>query len=270
MLSKKFLLLLVLNLLSIAALHVNAAGSQAFCIHTLSDGRTIDLNRATKSSADYFLYDKDTNYYFYMNICKDALKSCDGQSYGGVAYTKDPGAESEFCATYMSGSTSEQNYQISLINSQKPELGVVLVVRGGEKVLTRTQQMKITMNCAKSVGDLKFVQENFVDSNIVFEFSLDTPAACIVTDDNNLGGLGYLGLALLLIIIIMILYFAIGYIVNCLALNKEGGWSYTQLPQFKYWKLLFQLAWEGCLFIKEGIQSLIFKFILRRAIYDQI
>ena len=137
--------------------------------------------------------------------------------------------------------------------------------------MNKYEQMKITMNCAQKEGELVFLQEIFTETYISYEFKIDTPYSCIEGgDSDNLGGLGYLGLVLILLIVLLGLYFAIGYFVNCLVLNKEGGWKYTQLPQFKIWKTIFELAWEGILFIKEGIQTLIFKFILKRAVYDQI
>nr|CAG4708960.1 unnamed protein product [Naegleria fowleri] len=249
---------------------VSQQQSQPFCIFKTSDGRTIDINRAMKQDSDYHVYNAKLNYDFYVNLCKDASVACDGKNYAGVA-TYKRGTEL-LCGTYMAGKSIAENYQISLIDTNKPELGVIVQVNGGERFMNKQENMKITMNCKPNADPDKtftFLGEVTKDSTISYEFSMDTPHSCIV-DELPLGGLGYFGLAMLILFILFILYFIIGYFLNTLVFKKSEGWGISQLPQFEFWKNAIMLAWEGILFIKEGIQLLIFKYILKRTVYNAI
>ena len=259
---KIYLLLLITGFI----VGVLSANTQEFCVYQLPDGRTIDLNRATKDT-DYSTFDSKLNYYFYLNICKDAAMQCNGNSYGGVIMSKTSTETSMTCATYMSGKTTASNYAISLIDTNQPDLGVVLTVTGGELFMGKTEQMKITMNCA-SDEKLTFIKENYVGNNLLnYEFAMNTPYSCIVVD-KPIGDLGILGLILVLLIVLFVLYFLVGYILNATVFKKDNGWKLSQLPQYSFWKNVIGLFWEGILFMKEGVQSLIFKYVLRRAVYN--
>ncbi|KAG2374935.1 hypothetical protein C9374_010309 [Naegleria lovaniensis] len=244
--------------------------TQPFCIFKLPDGRVIDLNRATRPDSDYHVYNAQLNYDFYVNLCKDASVPCNGQNYAGVAtYTR--GSEL-MCGTYMAGKSIADNYQISLIDSSKPELGVTVQVNNGERFMNKQESMKITMNCKPNgdpVKSFSFLGEVTTQTSISYEFTMDTPHSCIV-EDVPLGGLGYFGLTMLIIFILFLLYFIIGYFLNTLVLKKSEGWGISQLPQFEFWKNVLLLSWEGILLIKDGIQLVIFKYILKRSVYNAI
>ncbi|KAL9656299.1 hypothetical protein ABK040_007912 [Willaertia magna] len=207
-----------------------------YCVYKLPDGRIIDLNRATKDTY-YNVHDSKLNYNFYINICDDAKKQCNGAKYGGIALGPD-----DACATHFTGPTTESNYKIELLDSTQPEKGVKLTVSGGEVFMGRAESMVVNMNCDSSKEELTFIKEDFLEKSIVYQFNLNSKYGCIVTNDLPLGQFGVGGLLLVLSFVALLLYFIIGGVLLKFKFQKTG---IEIIPNVNFWKDLPFLLKDG-------------------------
>ena len=215
---------------------------------------TIDLSPLAKR--DY--YTPESPYLaFFVNICKNAAKSCDGVDYPAIYFFKD---SMDRCNSYLGKLSSTQ---ITLKDTNNPEAGAILEYWDGKLVTNYQKRTRIILTCDRSVKTpVDSLQMTYLDQRQegtfdYYVFGLTTAYACPGSKSvgrRRVVGVG--GAFLIIIPILLTLYMIIGSLILKFKFQKTGV---EMIIHYQYIIQIPFLIWEGVLFLFEGVKSLVAK-----------
>jgi hypothetical protein len=249
-------LLLVSTLLAIACCQTPS------CSLKTKSG-TIDLSSLR---SDTYYEAKDTYGTYYVNICANAAKACNGIDYPSVFFYS---YDLNYCS-FFAGTLSKM--VISLQNENDPNGGVKVEYTGGKIMFGSEQKTRILINCdktAKQPSALKFVKEVEESPYNVYEFQLSSASACPGASPGSSSGRRIVGVGGALLIILPFLFFIyliVGSLVLKFYYKKEGT---EAIMHYEFLKQIPFYILDGVLFIKDGIMALVQK-IRGRSDYQSV
>lgn len=198
---------------------------------------------------------KDSGWEYKINICGNIKQKCKGGNYPSAVFYPD----TDECDLYLGKFDSK--FSMELITPSKPENGVRISYEDGEEVdyygyktKTKTQ---VDILCDEDIethdehnSRFKFLRKDY-DGVMLYQFKMYSRFSCLdllPTKKKNsfsLGsffGFGFGGIFIILCIIGIILYFAIG-ISLCRFKFQKRGWE--MIPFVNFWKQFFKDMWLG-------------------------
>jgi hypothetical protein len=249
---KNNILILFTLLVVVLAFIIQATTAASSC--TVSTSKGI-VNLEPLASLEYFKTE-DTDKIYYLNVCKNAIKSCNGVDYPSIYYLK---SDTTYCS-YL-GNLNQMKIKTKGAN-------VVLEYDGGVKVkpFNMERRTRVTLICDKSTKSkpvkdlqLKFLNDGEEDGFHYFNFEMRTSYACPRRRIVGFGG------AMLIIIPCLIgLYLIIGSLIMKFSFKKEG------IEIFIHHQYILdapKLVFEGFLFIRDILFSIAGK---KSAAYQEV
>jgi len=221
----------------------------ASCVLKTSAG---DINLSPLKSSSYYQVTADHKS-FYVNICGNAIKSCNGQDYASMYFLSTSDSD-----CYYLGQLSQM--KLSPLSTSDPKKGVSLVYGGGKTVVGLNRKTKISLKCNQNVklspSQLKmtFLNDHVDGTDHYFNFEMETKYACPVSNRRRVVGFG--GALLIILPCLFCIYMLVGSLVMKFHFKKEGT---DIIIHYQYLKEIPLLIWEGILFIKEGVMALVNK-----------
>lgn len=224
---------------------------------------TIDLSSLR---SDTYYEAKDTYGTYYINICANAAKSCNGNDYPAVYFYS---YDLNYCS-FFAGTLPQMT--IALQNENDPNGGVKVEYTGGKVMFGSEQKTRILIGCdktAKQPSALKFVKEVEESPYNVYEFQLTSASACPGASPGSSSGrriVGFGGALLIILPCLFFIYLIVGSLVLKFYYKREGT---EAIIHYEFLKQIPLLLLEGVLFIKDGIMALVQK-IRGRSDYQNV
>ncbi|KAL2613330.1 hypothetical protein R1flu_025022 [Riccia fluitans] len=174
----------------------------------------------------------------------DSCESCGGPLHCG-----------ETCSALQAVSTggypvcttlgSASNHSYSLINPEKPELGVILKMVAAST--RKTCSLSVSVYCSMKEEELPSVVTKVTLAGCDYTTSIRHPAGCPVVTSVKGGGVGWFGTLLIVLLCGLIVYFAVGIAYRMTVLGVSGLEAF---PNLDFWKSLphkIQLGFEAAI-----------------------
>jgi len=211
-----------------------------------SDGKNYSFDLTglchAKTADDYHARDEDYNDY-YFNICGEVSTASQAECAGA--------AVCQYAASgdyYNAGSLSTQAFTANT-EVKQPGQGIIVTYSGGQQCSSGSRQTAIYLECDPTVEQPIFKEVEEAD-HCAYKVHATSKYACGV----SAGGSDTAGLVILLIIIIaVVLYFAIGAIYQKKVKNASTAREYIIHNEF--WCALPLMIKDGVLFIFHGCKK---------------
>jgi hypothetical protein len=244
------------------------AAEDAYCTLSTPKGK-INLNPLARKT---FYPAASPEAEFYVNICTNAVKSCDGKDYAAVFFNHNAGG---LCSGSL-GTTSQT--RLYLLNSVQPDAGIYLEYRGGQRVGTtveRRTRVRLICDISTKNTPVTSLSLNFVDIKIeadgfYYEFEMRTAIACpgfVKETSSKRRIVGFGGAVLIVAPILFILYMIIGSAILKFKYEKSGT---EMIIHYQYLIQIPLLIWEGVLLTKEIITSQIIDRVRKPSSYSEL
>jgi hypothetical protein len=224
--------------------------------YTQTNKGTINLTPLGKRN--YYLAQDKQYFNFYVNICTNALHSCNGANYPAIFFLYSNPTQ---CISNL-GELSQMTIQAQ----SDPSSGVIVEYKGGKPEGSKERRTRIKINCDMSTKStpvdqltMNYVQKTEDSSAVYFEFSLNTAYACPgfgpkIGGSRRIVGVG--GAFLIIIPSLLLIYLLIGSLVMKFKFNATGM---DILIHRQYIQEIPKLIFEGFLFIGDLVQLVVSK-----------
>ena len=199
--------------------------------------------------------DENFSIKYYFNIGKPLNQKCKNKTSSVIEILEYEGKNTNICEILG----SDESFNIYTIDTQNPQLGIVLEYGDGdicktsqnEELIGFPRKTKFKIYCSKNDDNnfiLDFPEGKQGNTKCIMEFKIHSSAGCPITFSSRIKPSNIL----IFTLILFCLYFSFGYVYNSIFYKLKGK---AAIPNYIFWRRFPFLVLEGIFFIKEKLNK---------------